>query len=103
MDITDIKLAEEAREGLISELKAALSQVRKLSGMLPICAACKKIRNDEGYWEQIEAYIRQHSEAEFSHGLCPDCAQKIYPPYIPPLKQRDTRVALSVAPAAKDV
>jgi hypothetical protein len=69
------------RERLIAELQKALSEINKLSGMLPICASCKKIRNDEGYWEQIESYIRQHSEAEFSHSICPDCARKLYPEF----------------------
>ncbi|MCX5826432.1 MAG: PAS domain S-box protein [Deltaproteobacteria bacterium] len=78
-DITDHKLAEKDREKLISELQNALSEVKKLSGMLPICASCKRIRDDNGYWEQIESYIRGHSEAEFSHGICPDCAKKLYP------------------------
>jgi hypothetical protein len=50
-----------------------------LRGLLPICSSCKKIRNDQGYWEQIEVYIRDHSEADFSHGICPECAQKLYP------------------------
>lgn len=61
------------------ELKIALNQVKKLSGFLPICASCKKIRDDQGYWNQIEEYIKEHSEAEFSHGICPDCAKKLYP------------------------
>ncbi len=65
------------------ELEEALSQVKQLSGMLPICASCKKIRNDTGYWEQIENYIITHSEAEFSHGLCPDCGHKLYPGIFP--------------------
>ncbi|MBA4416905.1 MAG: hypothetical protein C0392_03185 [Syntrophus sp. (in: bacteria)] len=78
-DITDRKLAEEEREGLVIELKKALSQIKTLSGFLPICASCKKIRNDKGYWEQIEVYIRDHSEAEFSHSICPVCAEKLYP------------------------
>ena len=52
-----------------------------ISGMLPICANCKKIRDDKGYWNQIEAYIGDHSEAEFSHGICPDCAKKLYPEF----------------------
>lgn len=65
------------------ELENALSQVNQLSGMLPICASCKKIRNDKGYWEQIENYIISHSEAEFSHGLCPDCGTKLYPGIFP--------------------
>jgi len=67
------------REKLITELQAALANVKKLSGMLPICASCKKIRDDEGYWNQIEAYIGKHSEATFSHGICPECARKLYP------------------------
>ncbi len=70
---------EEEREGLIRELRDALAKVKTLSGLLPICASCKKIRDDGGYWNQIEAYITEHSEAEFTHGLCPDCAQKLYP------------------------
>jgi PAS domain S-box-containing protein len=78
-DITERKLAEEERESLISELQKALSEVKKLSGLLPICASCKKIRDDKGYWNQIESYIRDHSEAEFSHGICPDCLKKLYP------------------------
>jgi len=64
------------REQLICELKEALSKVKLLSGLLPICSSCKKIRDDKGYWSQIELYIRDHSEAEFTHGLCPDCAKK---------------------------
>lgn len=60
-------------------LEAALERVKLLSGMLPICVECKKIRNDRGYWEQIEAYIRRHSEADFSHSICPECARKLYP------------------------
>ncbi|UCE55321.1 MAG: PAS domain S-box protein [Desulfobacterales bacterium] len=63
----------------ISELKAAQAKVKVLSGLLPICANCKKIRDDRGYWNQIEGYIRDHSEAEFSHGICPTCARKLYP------------------------
>jgi len=78
-DITDRKMAEEEREKLIIELKEALADVKTLSGLLPICASCKKIRNDGGYWEQIEQYISDHSEAQFSHSLCPDCVEKLYP------------------------
>jgi signal transduction histidine kinase len=78
-DITERIRAEEERERLISELQKALSEVKILSGLLPICASCKKIRDDSGYWNQIESYIRDHSDAEFSHSICPECAQKIYP------------------------
>lgn len=62
-------------------LEEALDKVKLLSGFLPICCNCKKIRNDTGYWEQIEVYIRDHSEAEFSHGICPECMKKLYPEY----------------------
>jgi methyl-accepting chemotaxis protein len=75
------KHREDEREELIAELREALAKVRTLSGMLPICASCKKIRDDKGYWTQIESYVRDHSEAEFSHGLCPECAKKLYPEY----------------------
>lgn len=78
-DITGRKMAEMERDRLLEDLQRALSKVKQLSGFLPICASCKKIRDDKGYWNQIEAYIRDHSEAEFSHGLCPDCAEKLYP------------------------
>jgi PAS domain S-box-containing protein len=80
-DITERKLAEIEKEKLIGELQEALSKVKLLSGFLPICASCKKIRDDKGYWQQIEEYIHTHSEAEFSHGICPECAKKIYPRY----------------------
>lgn len=70
------------REKLIGELQEALGKVKLLSGMLPICASCKKIRDDQGYWKQIEAYISSHSEAEFTHGICPDCVQRLYGKYV---------------------
>jgi len=63
----------------ITELKEALTRVKVLSGLLPICASCKKIRDDEGYWNQIESYIRDRSDADFSHGICPECKEKLYP------------------------
>ncbi len=72
---------EELVEARTAELRAALDKVKTLRGFLPICASCKKIRNDSGYWQQIEAYIRERSLAEFSHGICPDCAQELYPEY----------------------
>lgn len=80
-DITGQKRIEQEREQLITDLQQALAKVKQLSGLLPICASCKKIRDDQGYWTQIEAYVSRHSEAEFSHGLCPDCADKFYSKY----------------------
>jgi DNA-binding NtrC family response regulator len=73
--------AEQEREQVIVELRQALEQVTALRGLLPICAYCKKIRNDDGYWQQIEAYVSEHSLAEFSHGVCPNCAREQYPKY----------------------
>ena len=78
-DITDRKNAEREREGLIGELQSALSQVKALSGLLPICANCKKIRDPKGSWRQLETYIREHSEADFTHSLCPECVDRLYP------------------------
>jgi hypothetical protein len=70
--------AQQERERLIAELQDTISKVRTLSGLLPICASCKKIRDDQGYWNQIEGYISKHSTAEFTHGICPECAKKLY-------------------------
>jgi PAS domain S-box-containing protein len=78
-DISERKKAEEEKERLILELRDALSKIKTLSGMLPICASCKKIRDDQGYWNQIESYIKEHSQAEFSHSICPECIKKLYP------------------------
>jgi len=88
-DITLRKEAEREREKLILELRQALSEVKTLSGMLPICAWCKKIRNDKGYWEQVEAYVGKHSNAQFSHGICPECLKKQYPEYQDKIKKED--------------
>ncbi len=78
-DISERRKIEQERESLIQSLQEALEEVHSLSGMLPICSSCKKIRNDGGYWQQIEAYIAEHSEASFSHGICPDCAAAYFP------------------------
>jgi PAS domain S-box-containing protein len=72
----DINDQVEAREAL---RKAQLAEMNKLRGLLPICSVCKNIRDDKGYWNQIEVYIRDHSDAEFSHSICPECAKKLYP------------------------
>lgn len=80
-NITDRKLVEKHLEEEKEKLREALQKVKRLSGMLPICASCKKIRDDQGYWKRLESYISEHSEAEFSHGLCPKCAEKLYPEY----------------------
>jgi len=78
-DVTKRTQAEAEREELIHELQHALERVKTLRGLIPICASCKKIRDDKGYWHQVEEYIREHSDAEFSHGICKDCARELYP------------------------
>lgn len=78
-DVTPRKQIETERERLISQLQVALGHVKTLKGMLPICANCKKVRDDKGYWNQIESYVQQHTDASFTHGLCPDCAKQLYP------------------------
>jgi PAS domain S-box-containing protein len=77
-DITDAKRTEQEREQLITDLKEAIGQVRTLSGLLPMCANCKKVRDDSGYWNQLEAYISKHTNADVSHGLCPECMDEMY-------------------------
>ena len=78
-DITERKQAEQERERLITQLQDALARVKTLTGLLPICASCKKIREDNGTWSNIELYIQNHSEAQFTHGFCPDCVKRLYP------------------------
>ena len=76
-DITERKIAEEEKTKLISELQDALTKIETLSGLIPICAWCKKIRDDEGYWKSVENYIEEHSKATFTHGMCTECAKKV--------------------------
>ena len=78
-EISERKRIEEEREKLIKDLQEALASVKQLSGLLPICSSCKRARDDKGYWNQIEVYIRDHSETEFTHGICPECFKKLYP------------------------
>ncbi len=80
-DITERKQAEEQREKFIAELHEALDKIKTLKGLIPICACCKKIRDDQGYWNSVESYIKDHAEVEFTHGICPDCMKKLYPNY----------------------
>ena len=78
-DVSLQRIAEEERDRLIAELRAALAEVKILSGLLPICASCKKIRDDKGYWQTLEKYLQEHSDAQFTHGICDDCIDKLYP------------------------
>jgi PAS domain S-box-containing protein len=80
-DISQRKLEERERSGLIQELSDSLARVKTLSGLLPICSGCKKIRNDAGYWQAVEGYIQQHTDAKFTHSLCQDCVKRLYPDF----------------------
>ena len=80
-DITERKQMELEREKLITELREAFKEIKELRGFLPICVNCKKIRDDEGYWQQVEKYIMDRTHAQFSHGICPDCMKKLYPDF----------------------
>ncbi len=98
-DITESREAEEERERLIQSLQDALAQVKTLRGLLPICANCKKIRDDSGYWRQVEDYIHEHSEADFSHSICPDCMRKLYPEMFPSLEDCAEKIRALLAQA----
>lgn len=76
---TELQQINEERQKLIVNLQNALNEIKTLRGFIPICASCKKIRDDAGFWTEIEIYVRDHTEAQFSHGICPDCARKLYP------------------------
>lgn len=84
IDITERNRIAAEREQVIAELQAAIEQIKTLRGIVPICSRCKKIRDDRGYWEQVEAYVTRHTAAEFSHGICPGCLDELYPEYRPP-------------------
>ena len=77
-DVTERKQSELQREKLISELQKALDEIKTLKGIVPICSTCKKIRDDKGFWNSLESYIQKHSDASFSHGICPECSDKLY-------------------------
>ena len=78
-DITEIKQAEARREKAILQLEKALSEIRTLRGILPLCSFCNKVRDDQGYWEQVDVYLQKYSQADISHGICPECMKKNYP------------------------
>lgn len=80
-DVTEQKKLEQEREKLVQDLQKAISEVKTLSGLLPICSSCKKVRDDTGYWRQIESYVHEHTGADFSHGICPECMKKLYPEF----------------------
>ena len=79
VNITRRKQLEQEQKNLIQKLQDALEKIKTLRGLIPICAACKNIRDDRGFWHHVEEYISEHSEAKFSHGICPDCMKKLYP------------------------
>jgi len=81
-DVTERLKAEREKEELIIKLENALKEIRSLKGIIPLCSCCKKIRDDKGYWTQLEEYLLEHSDAEVSHGLCPDCMKRLYPDFL---------------------
>ena len=83
--------AADQQAKLVIELQDALNEVKKLSGMLPICASCKKIRDDKGYWNQIEKYLSEHAEVNFTHGICPQCMTKLYPEFADQFNSTETK------------
>lgn len=83
-----LKNALEKQKKLIDELTGALEKINTLSGLLPICSHCKKIRDDQGYWQKVEFYIQANSECEFSHSICPDCIEKYYPKIAEKIRKR---------------
>ena len=87
-NITERKKAEQEKEALIADLQKALDEITTLKGILPFCSFCKKVRDDKGYWEQVDIYISNHSEANFSHSICPACAKKHYPEFRHPTENQ---------------
>lgn len=87
-DISQMKKIEQEREKLIRDLQKALNEVKTLSGLIPICSHCKKVRDDSGYWDQVEHYISKHSNADFSHAICPDCMRQYYPEMYDKMKKK---------------
>lgn len=75
----ELRTSQDSLGQTVAKLAKSLDEVKTLSGLLPICASCKKVRNDNGYWQQIEVYLTEHSDADFSHGICPECIRKLYP------------------------
>ncbi|MBF0496540.1 MAG: response regulator [Deltaproteobacteria bacterium] len=87
----ELKKSKDLQNELIARLKDALTQVKQLTGLIPICSHCKRIRDDAGYWQQVEAYIARYSEAQFSHSICPECLDTYYPEFADKVKKRDEK------------
>ncbi|MBU0480846.1 MAG: hypothetical protein KKG47_07075 [Proteobacteria bacterium] len=85
--ISRLRKKETEQAELIGDLRRALDEIKALKGILPICSFCKQIRDDKGYWNQVEVYIRNHTDADFSHSICPECTRKHYPEYF---EEKDT-------------
>jgi ABC-type amino acid transport substrate-binding protein len=87
LEVRRRRRAEAKLDSVVQQLEASLNEIKTLRGIVPICARCKRIRDDQGFWTQVEAYISQRTEAEFSHGLCPDCLKTLYPEFVDPAKK----------------
>ncbi len=88
----ELKLSKDELQRVNKELTTSLAQIKLLKGLIPICANCKKIRDDTGFWQEVESYISQHTDANFSHGICPDCMQELYPDIYKTLQERDNKL-----------
>ena len=87
--ITRLERTQDQKVKLIDKLQQTLGEVKTLRGIIPICASCKNIRDDQGFWNKVEAYFGKHSEVNFTHGICPDCAQKLYPDLMAPEDKKE--------------
>jgi PAS domain S-box-containing protein len=101
VDITKHKQLDQEREQLIQRLQDALSKIKVLRGLIPICASCKSVRDDKGYWHKVEEYIRDHSDAQLTHGVCPTCAKKLYPELYESKSGKNRQVRRSAREAAR--
>ncbi len=88
----ELKLSKDELQRVNKELTNSLAQIKLLKGLIPICANCKKIRDDTGFWQEVESYISHHTDANFSHGICPDCMKELYPDIYKTLQERDNKL-----------
>lgn len=102
IEIEERRRTEAEKENLIVELKQTLDEVKTLQDLIPICANCKKIRDDQGYWQGVEVYISDHTDAKFSHGICPECIEKLYPDYFKRKQMKNSSEGTPQEPIIKD-
>jgi ActR/RegA family two-component response regulator len=101
-NVLERKRIEEEKDWLIAELQKALNNIKTLSGLVPICMHCKQVRNDTGYWQEVESFVEDHSEAAFSHGICPDCMKKYHPDLLAKMEENKAAEEGEEPPAESD-